>query len=151
MEFSRNLPTQLSVFLCKNVKMLKKWKKSILFLALANVYLISLWRHQDEADARTLVITTLILSNSLLIYLNRAPGVSIFKILKNRSNKIVSWISISSVILLILALYVPSVRSVLNFSFMHPIDLIICTLTSLAAVGFSEICLSHYIKKRDKY
>lgn len=133
----------------RDLWMISFLKGTILFLALATVYLISLWRHQDETDARTLVITTLILSNALLIYLNRAPGVPVLKILKNRSNKIVTWISVSSIILLSIALYVQPVRNILSFSFMHPIDIVICTLTSLLCVGLSETCLSFYLRNKD--
>lgn len=123
-------------------------KGIILFLALAIVYLISLWRHQGEADARTLVMTTLILSNTLLLFLNRGPNVSILNNLKIKPNKIVIWIIISSIILLAVALYIPSARTLLNFSFMHPIDIIICILTALFSIGISELSLFFFTRKK---
>lgn len=124
-------------------------KGVILFLALAIVYLISLWRHQGEADARTLVITTLILSNTLLLFLNRGPNVSILKCLTKRPNKIVIWLIITSMLLLAAALYIPSARVLLNFSFMHPIDIAICILATFVAIGLSELSVFIFIRKKN--
>ncbi|MEA9357841.1 cation-translocating P-type ATPase [Bacteriovorax sp. PP10] len=123
-------------------------KGTILFLSLAVVYLISLWRHQGEADARTLVMTTLILSNTFLIFLNRGPNVSILNNLTKKPNKIVIWIIITSLLLLIAALYIPSARTLLSFSFMHPIDIAICILATLVSVGISELSIFIFARKK---
>lgn len=114
-------------------------KGVILFITLAAVYLVSLWRKQGEADARTLVVTTLILSNTLLIFLNRGVGVSLGSKFRTRPSKIVTWILITSIIMLFAALYIPLMRSVLNFSFMHPIDIVICFSATFLSIGMSEL------------
>ncbi len=116
-------------------------KGVILFVTLAAVYLISLWRKQGEADARTLVVTTLILSNTLLIFLNRGASVSLKSKFKTRPSKIVTWILVTSIFMLFAALYIPSMRSLLNFSFMHPIDIAICFFATFLSIGMSEIGL----------
>jgi len=103
--------------------------------------LISLWGKQGEGDARTLVITTLILSNTLLIFLNRGPNVSLKSKLKMMPSKIVTWILVISTLVLFAALYIPSMRSILNFSFMHPIDIAICLLATFLSIGMRELTL----------
>lgn len=114
----------------------------ILFLALATVYFISLWRNQDETDARALVFCTLILTNTLLIFLSRGVKISLISKIKHGPNKAVKWITGSSLIMLVLALYIPEFRSILHFSFLHPIDILICILVTLTCIGISEASLS---------
>lgn len=118
----------------------------ILFITLSVVYLISLWRKQGEVEARTLVMTTLILSNTLLILFN-SSSISLNQKIKKKPRKIVTLISFISILLLIAALYVPSFRKILNFSFMHPIDILICSIATVLTIGLSELYLFFKVKK----
>ncbi len=117
-----------------------------LFLALALVYLISLWRNQGEEDARTLVFTALILSNTFLIFLSRGSKVSLKAKLNNKPNKVIQWLMLTSFLMLALVLYIPPIREVLKFSFLHPLDILICILVSLVSAFFSEVLLGN-VKK----
>jgi Ca2+-transporting ATPase len=122
------------------------WRSSllrgvILFIALSSIYFISLWRNQGEEDARTLVFSTLILSNTLLIFLSRGSKISLKSKLKTKPNNVVKWLIIASILMLACALYIPELRNLLRFSFLHPIDILICVLVSLANCALSEISL----------
>jgi Ca2+-transporting ATPase len=74
------------------------------------VFLISLWRKQGEGDARALTFTTLLIANLGLIQINRTY----------------KWVVAGSVLLLALVFYVPGLRSMFQFSVLHPLDLLIC-------------------------
>jgi Ca2+-transporting ATPase len=122
------------------------WHSSLLrgvtlFAALAGVYIIALKRNQGEADARTLVFSTLILANVFLIFLSRGSKVSLKSKFKNKPNNVVKWIITASIIMLALVLYVPALREMMRFSFLHPIDITICMLVSLVSTFLSELFL----------
>lgn len=122
------------------------WRSSLsrgllLFIALACVYFISLWRNQGEEDARALVFTTLILSNTLLIFLSRGSSISLLSKLKSKPNPVVKWLIFASLLMLALTLYVPYLREILQFSFLHPMDIFICIVIALANSVFSELLL----------
>ncbi len=112
-----------------------------LLIALASVYFISLKRNQGEAEARTLVFSTLILSNSMLIYLSRGSSVTLSSKLLSRPNKVIRWLSLASLVMLGLALFNPYLQVVLRFSTIHPIDIAICLAVSIACAIFSEFLL----------
>ncbi len=112
-----------------------------ILLVLVIIYMIALYRGQGEADARTLVITTLVLSNTFLIYLSRPSDLSFYNKIKTAPNKVINYISVSSLILLTAALYIPAIRDILRFSFLHPIDIVICIIASITNTLFSEIIL----------
>ncbi|MBC7537455.1 MAG: cation-translocating P-type ATPase [Bacteriovorax sp.] len=122
------------------------WHSSLLrgttlFAALASVYFIALGRNHGEEDARTLVFSTLILSNTFLIFLSRGSNISLKSKFKNKPNNVVMWLTVASIVMLGFALYLPALRAVLRFSFLHPIDVLICTLVSIASTFFSELLL----------
>lgn len=122
------------------------WLSSILhgltlLMALVAIYIISLERNQGETDARALVFTTLIFSNTLLILLSRGSDVSFTKKITTAPNKFVKWITLGSFALLGVSLYQPIVRNVLRFSFLHPLDLIICLSIALANILLSEFLI----------
>lgn len=117
----------------------------VLLIAVASVYIISLWRGQGETDARTLVVTTLILSNTLLIYLSRGPDISFYAKIKTKPNSVVKWISAASLVMLTAALYIPDFRHALRFSFLHSIDLVICVSIALLNTLLSELVI-HFAK-----
>lgn len=122
------------------------WQASLLrgctlWLALAFVYFISLWRGQGAADARTLVFSTLILSNTLLIFLSRSSKIPLKIKFSTKPNFVVKWLMIASVVMLGMVLYIPGVRQIFRFSFLHPMDIALCLLISLACSAVSELVL----------
>ncbi|AVH64204.1 HAD-IC family P-type ATPase [Nostoc sp. 'Peltigera membranacea cyanobiont' N6] len=72
-----------------------------------------------------LTFTTLILANLFLILSESSSSRLSLKILKSPNNAL-WWVIGGGLIFLLLVLYVPFLRQLFSFSFLHPIDLAIC-------------------------
>ncbi|MGZ3789046.1 MAG: cation transporting ATPase C-terminal domain-containing protein, partial [Bacteriovorax sp.] len=92
-------------------------------IALVAVFVISLKRGQGELDARALVFTTLIIANSILIY---------------KKNLLIKWIIFASFFMLASVLYVPALRHIFHFSFLHPLDIALCVFVGSLSVLWIE-------------
>ncbi len=106
---------------------------SVLSIILA-VFYSALYRGQGELDARALTFCTLIVANLGLIMTNRSWSRTIVSSLSS-PNKALWWVVAGALAFLAIVLYVPGLRTLFRFSFLHPIDLLI----SLAAGVFSII------------
>ncbi len=98
----------------------------ILAIVLA-IFVIALHRGQGELDARALTFTTLILANLGLILSESSTARLSFKILQS-PNVALGWVLGGGIFFLAIVLYVPFLRHLFSFSFLHPIDLAICIL-----------------------
>jgi len=98
------------------------------------VFSIALFRGQGEADARALTFTTLIVANLALIFTNRSWSRSIRSTLRS-TNLALRWVFGGALVFLGLVLYIPFLRTLFHFSFLHPADLLIC----LGAGGVSVL------------
>jgi P-type Ca2+ transporter type 2C len=98
----------------------------ILVIILA-IFAIALYRGQGELDARALTFTTLILANLGLILSEGSSSRLSLKILQS-TNAALWWVMGGGLFFLAIILYVPFLRHLFSFSFLHPIDLAICLL-----------------------
>lgn len=89
------------------------------------IFGIAIYRGQGELDARTLTFTTLILANLGLILSERSSSRLSLKVLKS-PNAALWWVIGGGLVFLALVLYIPFLRNLFSFSFLHPIDLVIC-------------------------
>lgn len=89
------------------------------------IFGIAIYRGQGELDARTLTFTTLILANLGLILSERSSSRLSLKVLKS-PNAALWWVIGGGLVFLALVLYIPFLRNLFSFSFLHPIDLAIC-------------------------
>ena len=89
------------------------------------IFGMALYRGMDELDARALTFTTLILANLGLILSERSTSLLNLKILM-APNAALWWVIGGGLGLLALILYVPFLRQLFSFSYLHPIDLAIC-------------------------
>ncbi|BAY19950.1 cation-transporting P-type ATPase PacL (plasmid) [Anabaenopsis circularis NIES-21] len=96
----------------------------ILAIALV-IFVVALYRRQGELDARALTFTTLILANLGLILSESSSSRLSLKILKSPNNAL-WWVIGGGLVFLAIVLYVPFLRQLFSFSFLHPIDLAIC-------------------------
>jgi P-type Ca2+ transporter type 2C len=96
----------------------------ILVIILA-IFMIALYRGQGELDARALTFTTLILANLGLILSESSSSRLSLKILRS-PNPSLWWVVGGGLFFLVLVLYIPFLRQLFSFSFLHPIDLAIC-------------------------
>lgn len=107
-------------------------KGASILIALLGIFIISLGSGKGEQNARAMVFTTLIISNLLLIFLreNRQSG---------KANNLVKWIAILSIIMMILVLYVPSLRILFHFSYLCPTDIAICLAIALFGLAWMQL------------
>jgi len=110
-----------------------------IFTALLIIYIVALKRGQGEADARALVFTTLMISNLILIFMNRGSQKSVFKKLTSLKNHVVEWIAVSSFALLGCVLYIPSLRELYRFSNLHLNDIGICLAAGMVSVIWLKV------------
>ncbi len=96
----------------------------ILAIVLA-IFAISLYRGLGELDTPALTFTTLILANLGLILSAGSSSRLSLKILKS-SNVALWWVMGGGLFFLAVTLYVPVLRHLFSFSFLHWIDLAIC-------------------------
>ncbi len=110
----------------------------------ATIFGISVYRHQGELDARALTFTTLILANLGLILSERSSSRLSLKVLKD-PNPTLWWVIGGSMVFLVLVLYVPFLRNLFSFSFLHSIDLAICLAGGAISLFWFE-CLKLWNK-----
>jgi Ca2+-transporting ATPase len=96
-----------------------------ILVIILGTFLVALYRRQGELDARALTFTTLIFANLGLILSGRYSSRISLKTLKSH-NSALWWVFGGGLLFLALVLYVPFLRNLFSFSFLHPIDLAIC-------------------------
>jgi hypothetical protein len=60
------------------------------------------------------------------------------KTLTSIRNQVPEWIALGSIVLLGLVLYLPNLRDIFKFTFLHPIDIGICLAVGLGSVLWTE-------------
>jgi Ca2+-transporting ATPase len=110
---------------------------SVLVIVIS-VFAIALSRGQGELDARALTITTLIIANLGLIFVNRSWTRTIFSTL-GLPNPALWWISGGALLFLGLILYIPFMRQLFHFSTLHPVDLLICFSAGVISILWFEL------------
>ena len=109
---------------------------SVLVIILA-VFYIALRRGQGELDARALTFCTLIVANLGLILTNRSWTRTVLSTLKS-PNKALWWVLSGALVFLTAVLYLPVLRTLFRFSFLHPLDLLICLCAGIFSVLWFE-------------
>ena len=109
---------------------------SVLVIVLA-VFASALFRGQGEAEARTLSYTTLIIANLGLILTNRSWTRTIWDTLRS-PNAALWWVLGGATVFLSLVLYVPFLRDLFSFAFLHPIDIAICLVAGVISIAWFE-------------
>lgn len=109
---------------------------SVLIIVLA-VYAVSLYRGQGEMEARALTFTTLIVANLGLILTNRSWSRTILETLST-PNAALWWVIGGALVFLGAVLYVPFLRDLFSFAFLHFIDLAICFMAGIASILWFE-------------
>jgi P-type Ca2+ transporter type 2C len=109
---------------------------SIFAIVLA-VFRLSLALGSSESEARALTFTTLVVANLALVLTTRSRTRVIFATLRS-PNAALWWIIGGAVALLALVLYVPFLRSLFGFAFLHPNDLLICLAAGFASILWFE-------------
>jgi len=124
------------------------FSKDILLLALFQglgllavtlaAFLIGLYRGMEEMDARAITFTTLIVGNITLIWSDRSRTRNILGVLRSR-NKPLWAVTGGAMLLLILVLYTPGLRTLFKLAPLHPNDLAVCFLLGVSSLMAFEI------------
>ncbi len=96
----------------------------MLAIALA-IFAVAYTRGQGEADARALTFTAVVLMNLVLIATDRSRSLGVWASLR-RPNAAMWWVTGSALALLAMVLYVPWLRTLFQFSTLHPPDIALC-------------------------
>jgi P-type Ca2+ transporter type 2C len=105
-------------------------------VVLLGIFAVALYRGQGERDARTLTFTTLVLANLCLIFSNRSLHRT--RAILASSNAAMWWVASVAMVVLAAVLYVPFLRELFQFSFLHPNDLALCAGAGLASLIWFE-------------
>jgi P-type Ca2+ transporter type 2C len=101
------------------------------------IFAVAYTRGQGEADARALTFTSLVLMNLALIATDRSRTLGIWESLR-RPNPAMWWVTGSALALLALVLYVPWLRSLFQFSKLHPFDIGLCLGAGVVGAAWFE-------------
>jgi Ca2+-transporting ATPase len=107
-------------------------------IILLGVFVIALKRGQSEEDARALAFTTLIIANLGLIFTNRSWTRIVLDTLRS-PNAALWWVTGGALIFLGLVLYVPFLQNLFRFSFLHPLDILICFAAGVVSILWFEV------------
>ncbi len=109
---------------------------SVLIIVLA-VFAISLYRGQSEAEVRALTYTTLVTANLGLILANRSWSETILETMK-KPNPALWRVVGGALAFLALIIYVPFIRGLFGFAYLHLIDIAICFMAGIASILWFE-------------
>ncbi|MGB9902095.1 cation-translocating P-type ATPase [Methanothrix sp.] len=102
---------------------------------LSAIYLMSTGR--DSNEARALIFTTLVLANLFLILINRSWSHTIIQSMRTRNSAL--WMIFGGTALLLsIILYVPPLREMFHFGYLHSNDIMICLALASASVLWFE-------------
>ncbi len=110
----------------------------VVLIIVMGVYGVAMLRNQGENEARALAFTSLIVANLGLIMTNRSWTRTIFSSFRT-PNAAVIWVFSGAIIFMSIVLYVPAVRAIFKFSYLHPIDILICTAAGVVSIIWFEI------------
>ena len=110
----------------------------VVLLALLAVYGIGLHRGQSTEEARALAFTVMVLASVGLILTSRSRSQSLLATL-DRSNAALWWIVGAALALLLLILYVPTLRDLFKLGRLHRVDLVIAVTVGVCCIAATEI------------
>jgi Ca2+-transporting ATPase len=110
----------------------------VVLIIVLGVYWVSMLRGQGVDEARALAFTSLIVANLGLIMTNRSWSRTIFSTLRT-PNAAVLWVFSGAIIFMSIVLYVPAVRQIFRFSYLHATDILLCIAAGLISITWFEI------------
>lgn len=110
----------------------------VVLIIVMGVYSIAILRELGVNEARTLAFTSLIVANLGLIMTNRSWTRTIFASIKT-PNTAVLWIFCGAIIFMSIILFVPAIREIFKFSYLHVIDILICITAGVISIVWFEI------------
>lgn len=109
---------------------------SVLCVVLA-VFSISRYRGQGELEIRALTFTTLVVANIGLIFTNLSRTHTMLATLRS-PNPALWWVVGSALILLGSVLYIPALRTLFGFGYLHLSDILTCLIAGMVSIAWFE-------------
>jgi Ca2+-transporting ATPase len=118
---------------------------AVVLAAMLVTFWVGLHRHAGPADARALAFVTLILGNLSLIFINRSRSRRLWETLV--APNLAWWLILGGALaMLALTIYVPPLRDLFQFSFLHGVDVLTCF--AAAAAVFAGLALTRWVQRR---
>jgi Ca2+-transporting ATPase len=108
-----------------------------IFAVVVIVFVLALFKGLGENEARTLAFVTMVFSNLLAIITNLSKTDSFIETLRKK-NKALYWVMGGTILFLFAVLYVPFLRDMFHFSFLHFRDLVLGAGVSFLGVAWFE-------------
>ena len=108
------------------------------FLAVAAVYAITLQRGQGADEARALTFATLVIGNLCLILANRSWSGTLLASLRT-PNPALWWVIGGTLGFLAFVLYVPGLREVFGFTYLHANDVLLALAAGATGIVWFEV------------
>jgi Ca2+-transporting ATPase len=108
------------------------------FLAVAAVYALSLQRGQGANEARALTFATLVIGNLWLILANRSWSTTLLTSLRT-PNPALWWVIGATLGFLAFVLYVPGLREVFGFTYLHANDVLLALAAGATGIAWFEL------------
>ncbi|MDI6871857.1 MAG: cation-translocating P-type ATPase C-terminal domain-containing protein [Bacillota bacterium] len=105
--------------------------------AVLTVFAVALFCGQGGFEARTLTFATLLVANVGLILTNRSWSRTVLATLRT-PNAALWWVVWGALAFLRAVLYLPALRAVFHFTFLHPADLLYCLGAGVASLLWFE-------------
>jgi len=107
---------------------------------LAVVFIILIWAlysGKSETEARTLAFTALVFANLMLIFTNLSWTQSIWQVMRSRNFAL--WFVVGGTLVALCGvLYLPFLRDLFHFQYLHPDDLAIAICAGVASLAWFE-------------
>ena len=97
-----------------------------------------LLENYSESEVRTIIYATLIFSNLLLTLVNRSFYYSVFTTIRYKNN-LLPIVLVISIVVLLLSIYFPPVRTIFQFQELKITNLLLCFISAFAGVMWIEL------------
>jgi Ca2+-transporting ATPase len=104
---------------------------------LLGAFAIAHYGRRGELEARAITFTILILSNLALIFISRSWKTSLAE--NGARNPALWWVTGGALAFLAATLYIPPLRVLFRFSFLHAIDIAICVGAATLGTAWFEL------------
>lgn len=131
----RNLKSPL---LSRNAYLASFMQGIVVLVITLLVFMYTLLLHRGDVEARTLAFTILVIGNLMLILTNLSWEDSLFRVL-GKKNTALRVVGVGALTALGLILYVPFLRNLFHFSFMHPHDLFMALAAGVISIAWFEL------------
>jgi Ca2+-transporting ATPase len=111
---------------------------SIITAGVLTLYYIFMSQNAKLEEVRTIVFTTLLLSNIFLTFANRSFSETFFKTIRYKNNLVLP-VLIISILFLAIIHFIPAVRSLFGMTILSQMQFIICMVVSFMSVIWFEL------------